>query len=392
MEVDNIGTDSNARLVYFDNNASTPPISDSIRDQSDSATAYFANSSAIHSLAGKTRELLEESRSVLLGEFPAKDFELIFTPSGSLANYFAVLGSLAAEGKSFQQLVVSGFEHSSIHGFTEIGAGLPVIECRSQQSGVPDLDDLRRIVAKARSLVCVMHVNHELGTIFPVVSISKIVRDHGGILLVDGVQSFGKFLLAPCVDAIDILTFSAHKFHGPKGLGGIIKRRSVKLAQIMPGGVQEGGIISGTVNVPGAVAAKRAIEYSRSHYWPHGGDPMLRDRLENFVSSRYPEAVVIGKTVPRSPLMTYICLPGLLQEDLVANFSKYGVCVGTGSACASRTLTGSSILARLGIPFPIARGGLRISLSCMNTLADAVRFEEVFDAVVDHARLASPFF
>ncbi len=259
--------------------------------------------------------------------------QVLFTSGATEANALCLLGALRHPENRCEQPVVSELEHSSVYDLAELPLERPVAVCRARPDGTPDLDHLQDLLDGRRSLVSMMHVNDETGVIFPVAEIAAITRRHGGLLHVDAAQSVGKMPLAELVAHADALTLSAHKFHGPLGVGAIaLFNPDFRLAPVLPGGRQDGGIRSGTVNVPAIAAAAGALDEAAATPPP---GPALRDRLEAFLPEQAPHCLVAGQSAPRPWTTSYACFPGLLQEDLIEGLSCRGVHVGTGAACAS---------------------------------------------------------
>ena len=224
--------------------------------------------------------------------------------------------------------------------------------------------------------------------IFPVAEIAAITHRHGGLLHVDAAQSAGKMPLDEVVAQADALTLSAHKFHGPLGVGAIaLLNPDFRLAPVLPGGGQEGGIRSGTVNVPAIAAA--AVAFDEAATSPPPG-PGLRDRLEAFLVEQVPHCLVAGSSAPRLWTTSYVCFPGLLQEDLIEALSGRGVHVGSGAACAS-ALDESRVLRAMGIASLYNQGGIRISFSLRTPAAALDRFIAVFPEAYAAAMEKSPY-
>jgi cysteine desulfurase len=312
----------------------------------------------------------------------------VFTSGATEANALTLLGALRHPQNRLQQLVVSALEHNSVHDFAELPCEWPVAVCRASPDGTPDLGHLQDLVAGRRSLVSMMHVNNETGVIFPVAAIAEIVHRHSGLLHVDMAQSAGKMPLGEVLAAADALTLSAHKFHGPLGVGAIaLPDPGFRMAPVLPGGGQEGGIKSGTVNVPAIAAA--AVALGDAMAMPPPG-PQLRDRLEAFLAMEVPHSLVAGRAARRLWTTSYVCFPGLLQEDLIEALSLRGVHVGSGAACAS-ALAESRVLRAMGIDSLFNQGGIRISLGLHTAAAAVDRFIEVFPEAYAAAMDKSPY-
>jgi cysteine desulfurase len=345
------------------------------------------NAASMHRLGVAARSCLEEARERFV-RYLGGEARVVFTSGATEGNGLCLLGALRHPASRLEQLVVSELEHSSVSRYLELPLERPVVACRARAEGIPDLDHLEHLVAGRRSLVSMMHVNNETGVIFPVADIAAIVERHEGLLHVDAAQSVGKMPLDEVLEHADALTLSAHKFHGPLGVGAIgVLRDRFHLAPVLAGGGQEDGIRSGTVNVPAIAAAAVALDEAAATPSPGSG---LRDRLEAFIEQRVPDCLVVGRQAPRLWTTSYICFPGLLQEDLIEALSSRGVHVGTGAACAS-ALHESGVLRSMGIESLYNQGGIRFSFSLRTPAAALERLMAVFAEAYAAAMEKSPY-
>ena len=319
-------------FAYLDNNATTAMSPAARKRMVELMAGPPGNTAALHGLGTAAQNVLEEARACFVRHLGGAA-QVLFTSGATEANALCLLGALRHPENRCEQLVVSELEHASVYDVAELPLDRPVAVCRARSDGTPDLDHLEDLIAGRRSLVSMMHVNNETGVIFPVAEIATIAHRHGGLLHVDAAQSAGKTPLDDVVAQADALTLSAHKFHGPLGVGAIaLLNPDFRLAPVLPGGGQEGGIRSGTVNVPAIAAA--AVAFDEAAASPPPG-PGLRDRLEAFLVEQVPHCLVAGQSAPRLWTTSYVCLPGLLQEDLIEALSCRGVHVGSGAACTS---------------------------------------------------------
>lgn len=372
--------------VYLDNNATTPLSPAALRCLNELLAGPPGNAASVHTPGVAARQRLEEARERFGRHLGGA--RVLFTAGATEANGLCLLGALRHPANRCEQLVVSELEHASVYDYVELGLERPVVACRARVEGVPDLDHLEHLVGGRPSLVSMMHVNNETGVIFPVAEIAAIVHRHGGLLHVDAAQSVGKMPLADVLDHADALTLSAHKFHGPLGVGAIgVLRPEFRLAPVLAGGGQEGGIRSGTVNVPAIVAAAVALDEAMATPAP---GPGLRDRLEALIEDCVPHCLVVGRRAPRLWTTSYICFPGLLQEDLIEALSDRGVYVGTGAACAS-ALHESRVLRSMGIESLYNQGGVRFSFSLHTPPAAVERVAAVFPEAYAVAMDKSPY-
>jgi len=374
-------------VAYLDNNATTPLSAAALERMQELLQALPGNAASMHRLGVAARDCLEQARARFAHHLGGTA-QILFTSGATEGNGLCLLGALRHPANRCEQLVVSELEHSSVYDYLELPPERPVVACKALASGIPDVDHLEQLVAGRRSLVSMMHVNNETGVIFPLADIAEIVHRHGGLLHVDAAQSVGKMALGEVLRHADALTLSAHKFQGPLGVGAIaVLRRQFQLAPVIAGGGQEGGVRSGTVNVPAIAAAAVALEEAAAAPAP---GPELRDDLEAFVERCVPHCLVVGRGAPRLWTTSYICFPGLLQEDLIEALSVRGVHAGTGSACNS-ALHESRVLRNMGIERLYNQGGVRFSFSRCTTRTALQRLVEVFPAAYADAMERSPY-
>jgi len=377
---------SNGPLAYLDNNATTAMSPVARKRMVELLGEPLGNAAAAHGLGAAARNILEEARACFVRHLGGAA-QVHFTSGATEANALCLLGALRQPENRCEQLVISELEHSSIYDLAELALERPVVVCRARPDGTPDLDHLQDLLADRRSLVSMMHVNNETGVIFPVAEIAALSHRHGALLHV-AAQSAGKMPLDEVVASADAVTLSAHKFHGPLGVGAIaLPNPQLHLAPILPGGGQEGGIRSGTVNVPAIAAAAVALDEAAAIPPP---GPGLRDRLEAFLLEEVPNCLVAGRSAARLWTTSYVCFPGLLQEDLIGALSCGGVHVGSGAACTS-ALSESRVLRSMGIAPLYNQGGIRISFSLRTPAAALDRFIAVFPEAYAAAMEKSPY-
>jgi len=373
--------------AYLDNNATTAMSPGAYERMAELMRGPPGNAAALHRLGAASRDAVEEARARFVRRLGGAA-QVVFTSGATEANALCLLGALRHSENRCERLVVSELEHGSVYDFAELALEWRVAVCRARPDGTPDLDHLQDLLAGQRSLVSMMHVNNETGVIFPVAEIAAITHRHGGLLHVDAAQSVGKMPLGEVVAHADAQTLSAHKFHGPLGVGAIaLLNPDFRLAPVLPGGGQEGGIRSGTVNVPAIAAAAVALDEAAATPLP---GPALRDRLEAFLMKHVPHCLVAGGSAPRLWTTSYVCFPGLLQEDLIEALSCRGVHVGTGAACTS-ALHESRVLRSMGMAPLYNQGGIRISFALRTPAAALDRFIEAFPEAYSAAMEKSPY-
>jgi len=364
-------------LTYLDHNATTP-LRPQAREAMLAALDAGGNPSSIHAQGRAARALVEDARKTIadcLGVLPAM---VIFTGVGTEANNFAI------KGAQVERIIISATEHSCVlEAAQATGKPLEIIPVSSD--GVIDLVALENSLSKdeGKVLVCLMLANNETGTIQPVRQAAEIAAQHGALIHTDAVQALGKIPVNFGLLGVDMMTLSAHKVGGPQGVGALILRDGVVLDKYIHGGGQELGRRGGTENVAGivgfAAAAKAAI----------GDMPekqpeirALRDLFESKLQQVSPDVVIFSNQVERLPNTSYIALKGMNAQTTLINLDLENIAVSTGSACSSGKVTGSRVLAEMGVPDDLRACALRISFGWNSTESDVTKFIEIWQRLV----------
>jgi cysteine desulfurase len=357
--------------VYLDWNATTP-LRPEARQAMAAAWDLAGNPSSVHAEGRQARRLVEGARAAISGAVGARPQDLVFTSGGTEANALALTPGLRrGVGEPAQRLLVSAIEHTSVLS----GGRFPPEAIGTIQvtgSGLIDIDHLRRLLAVGRpALVSVMLANNETGALQPVGEVADIVHEAGGLLHVDAIQALGKIPFDIKSLRADLITFSAHKVGGPKGVGALVLAEETQgLEPLLRGGGQELGRRAGTENVAGIAAfgaattaamAALAGDISRLH--------ALRERLENGLQQT-PGMIVFSAEVPRLPNTTLFTVPGLKAETAVIGFDLGGIAVSSGSACSSGKVQPSHVLAAMGFGKELAQGAVRLSMGWSTSEAD----------------------
>jgi cysteine desulfurase len=357
--------------VYLDWNATTP-LRPEARQAMAAAWDLAGNPSSVHAEGRQARRLVEGARAAISGAVGARPQDVVFTSGGTEANALALTPGLRrGVGEPAQRLLVSAIEHTSVLS----GGRFPPEAIGTIQvtgSGLIDIDHLRRLLAVGRpALVSVMLANNETGALQPVGEVADIVHEAGGLLHVDAIQALGKIPFDIKSLRADLITFSAHKVGGPKGVGALVLAEETQgLEPLLRGGGQELGRRAGTENVAGIAAfgaattaamAALAGDISRLH--------ALRERLENGLQQT-PGMIVFSAEVPRLPNTTLFTVPGLKAETAVIGFDLGGIAVSSGSACSSGKVQPSHVLAAMGFGKELAQGAVRLSMGWSTSEAD----------------------
>lgn len=378
--------------IYFDHNATTP-VSPTVADAMDAAQrGCFGNASSVHTFGQTAKSLLDEARSSVAALIGARASDVIFTGSGTESDNIAIRGiAAAAEHSGRRHLVASAIEHEAVLNTLKALAkqGWTTTLLPVGASGVVDPDDLAAALTDGTALVSVMHANNEIGTVQPVAELARLAHERGALFHTDAVQSAGKLPVDVGVLGIDLLSVSAHKFNGPKGVGALWVRRGSRLVAPLTGGRQERNRRAGTENVPGIAGLGVAARVAREKL-PTDGARLgaLRDRLEAGILDRVPGTVVNGAG-ERVPNTANISFDGVEAEALLIALDLEGIAVSTGSACSSGTLEPSHVLRAMGFSPHRAQNSIRFSLGLGNTDEDVTRTLDVMPSVVEKLRRLS---
>jgi cysteine desulfurase len=372
-------------MIYFDNNATTQIADEAVEAMLPFLKGNFGNPSSAHAVGSDVRRAIGEARSSVAELLGASPDEILFTSGGTESDNWAIRSALSADATR-NKIVTTKVEHEAVRKTCEQleSLGTEVIWLDVDSDGVLDLGQLRDSVDEHTALVSIMWANNETGVLFPIAEIAEIVKSRSDALVhVDAVNAVGKIEIDLSKTAIDLLSISAHKFHGPKGIGALFVRNGVNLPAMMIGGGQEGGRRAGTEAVHQIVGMGAAAKIVADPA-PMVAVEKLRDRLERSIIETIPNASVNGSR-PREhrlPNTSYISFENINGEMLLSAFDDHGVCVSTGSACNSETKTASPVLAAMNIPYSRAMGSIRFSLGRFNTEAEVDRVLELLPGLV----------
>ncbi|MEX0801887.1 MAG: cysteine desulfurase NifS [Candidatus Binatia bacterium] len=361
--------------IYFDNNATTRVLPEVFEAMAPFFTELYGNPSSIHGFGSQVGGRISQAREHVAALIGAADpVEVIFTSCGTEGDNAAIRGLLEAHPEK-RHIVTTQVEHPAVLGLCQHleKKGYRVTWLSVDQDGMLDLDELRDSVTSDTALVSVMYANNETGVIFPIEQIGEIVRAKGVPFHVDAVQAAGKLLIIVKNSPIDLLTISAHKFHGPKGVGALYVRRGITFSPFVIGGHQERNRRAGTENVPGVVGMGTAARLALKHLDDDFARvSTLRDQLQDSLLGSCPSARVNGDKAKRLPNTLNISFRYLEGESILVLLDQHGICASTGSACTSGSSEPSHVLRAMGIPPDWVQGAVRFSLSRLNT-EDEVR-------------------
>lgn len=370
---------------YLDYNA-TAPLRPEVRDAMAAALSLIGNPSSVHAEGRAARSAIEAAREKVATLVAARSEDVIFTSGATEANALA----LAAQAGEAWHCYLSAVEHPSVLSggrfFRETTTVIPVTA-----DGVADLAILAKQLEKHhlggwRPIVSLMVANNETGAVQPVAEASKIAHSAGGLLHTDAVQAAGRIRLDMATLGADMLSLSAHKIGGPKGVGALVLGNGASVEPLIKGGGQERRRRAGTENVAGIVGFGVAAELASADLAKVAAIAALRDELEAAARVIAPDLVVLSSRVPRLPNTTCIAVPGVKAETLVIGLDLAGVAVSSGSACSSGKVEASHVLSAMGVPEEVTHGAIRVSLGFATKRADIENFLKAFDELVKRLR------
>ena len=382
-------------MIYLDNAATTRTAPEVVEAMLPYFTEYYGNAGSIYGLAGESRKALLRSRETIAGTLGAEANEIYFTAGGSESDNWALKAVFEAWQDKGRHIITSRIEHHAVLHTCEylekMGARVTYLDVDSE--GLVDPGQLERAIRPDTILISVMAANNEVGTIQPVKEIGEIAAAHGILFHTDAVQAFGQLPIQVDDDYIDMLSSSAHKINGPKGMGFLYIRKGVKIRSFIHGGAQERKRRAGTENVPGIVgyacAAKRAVDSMEERT---KRERNLRNHLINRIMKEIPYVRLNGDPEKRLPNNVNVSLQFIEGESLLIMLDMEGICVSSGSACTSGSLDPSHVLLAIGLPHEIAHGSLRMTLGEDTTKEELDYVVEKLKGIVEHLRAMSPLY
>jgi len=379
--------------VYLDNNATTQVAPEVLNEMLPYFTTFYGNPSSMHTFGGNVGMKIKQAREKVADLLGALPEEIIFTACGTESDNTAVWAALRANpGK--RHIITSTVEHPAIRNLTDyLGRrGYRVTFVPVDGSGHLDQDFLFKHLGDDTALVSLMWANNETGVIFPVEEIAEQVHARGITFHTDAVQAVGKIPINLDDSKIHMLSLSGHKLHAPKGIGALYVRRGTKFAPFLMGGHQERGRRGGTENVAGIIGLGKAAELALDKMDDENGRiRALRDKLENELLRRIPNAMINGDREKRLPNTTSIAFEYIEGEAILLLMDEYNICASSGSACTSGSLEPSHVLRAMNVPLTCAHGSIRFSLSIYNTDEEIDLVIDKLPPIVDRLRRMSPF-
>lgn len=379
--------------VYADNAATTKISQRAKQAMLDCMEQYYGNPSSLHTVGQEAKTVLEEAREKIAGLLGASPREIYFTSGGSEADNQAILTAAYNGAKKGKKHIIStAFEHHAVlHTLKKLEKeGFEVTLLDVHREGLVRPEELEAAIREDTALVTIMYVNNEVGTIQPIRELGAICRSKGVVFHTDAVQAVGHIPVNVQEDNIDMLSLSAHKFHGPRGVGVLYVKRSIPVRNLIEGGAQERGKRAGTENLPAIVGMAAALEEAIAHMAEDNQKTAyLRDKLIHGLT-QIPHSCVNGDLEHHVAGTANFCFEGIEGESLLLLLDQQGICASSGSACTSGSLEPSHVLLALGVPVEVAHGSLRLSIGPENTEQEIDHILQAVPQVVARLRDMSP--
>lgn len=379
--------------IYVDNAATTKMSRKAIDAMLPYMDVIYGNPSSLHTVGQKANEALSSARERIASYLGCTAREIYFTSGGSEADNQAIISAATAGAKKGKKHIIStAFEHHAVlHTLEKLkkqGFDVELLDVHSY--GNITADEVKKAIRDDTCLVTVMYANNEIGSVLPIAEIGKVCREAGVTFHTDAVQAAGHLHINVAEQNIDMLSLSAHKFHGPKGVGVLYAKKGIVLTPLIEGGAQERGKRAGTENIPGIMGMAEALADACDHIDENAKKVgALRDRLIEGLS-KIPHSALNGGTENRLPGNVSFCFEGIEGESLLLLLDAKGICASSGSACTSGSLDPSHVLLAIGRPHEIAHGSLRLSLCEENTDADVDYMLAEIPKIVEYLRGMSP--
>jgi cysteine desulfurase len=381
------------KVIYLDHASTTPTDAEVVATMLPWFTEEYGNPATVYSLGLTAAQAVQNARESIARHLGAESEEIYFTSGGTESDDWAILGTAEAQQKKGRHLITSAVEHHAVLESMEYleKHGYEITRIPVNSGGVVDPQSVRQAIRPDTVLVSVMHANNEVGTIQPIAEIGKITREAGVLLHVDAVQTAGKQPLDVKELGVDMMSVSAHKFYGPKGVGLMYLRKRTRISPLFHGGGQEKGRRAGTHNVPGIIGMAKAFDLAAERMSDDATrEAALRDRLWQGLSGSIESIYLNGDPLRRLPGNLNVRLDGIEGEAMILMLDMEGICVSSGSACTTGSLEPSHVLLAMGIPAEQAHGSLRITLGRSTTQDDIDHFIKVFPPIVKRLREMSP--
>jgi len=381
--------------IYFDNAATTPVAEEVFEQMQNYFKNEYGNPSSIYSFARNAKNAVDDARASVARLIGADAGRIIFTGSGTEADNWAIKGVAEACANKGNHIITTAFEHHAVLHTCEYleKKGYEVTYLPVSKNGLVSAEDVAKAIKPTTILITVMFANNEIGTIQPIAEIGSIARDRGVLFHTDAVQAVGHIPIDVKQMNIDLLSMSAHKIYGPKGVGALYVGRNVKLPSFLHGGGQEYGKRAGTENVAGIAGFGKAAELALEGMTRETSRVLaLRERLVDGVLNTIPHSRLNGDRAKRLPGNASFIFEFIEGESVLLMLDMKGFCASSGSACTSGSLDPSHVLLSIGLPHELAHGSLRLTLGKFNTEQEVDQLLEILPGVVDKLRQMSPLY
>lgn len=383
------------KLIYLDHAATTYVKPQVLEAMLPYFTERFGNASSVYTIGRESKKAIEESRDKVAMAIGAQSREVFFTGSGSEADNWAIKGVAYANKNKGNHIITTKIEHHAVLHTCQYleSEGFEVTYLPVDENGLVTPEQVRDAIKPNTILITIMFANNEIGTVQPIAAIGKVAREKGVCFHTDAVQAVGNIPINVVDMNIDLLSLSAHKFYGPKGVGALYIRKGVKITSFLHGGAQERGRRASTENIAGIVGLAKAIELATVNLEQHNKKLIeLRDRTIDEIMKSIPFVKLNGDRYKRLPGNVNFSFEFIEGESLLLMLDMKGIAASSGSACTSGSLDPSHVLMAIGLPHEIAHGSLRISFGDENTHEDVDYLLEVLPIIVQRLREMSPLY
>ena len=382
-------------MIYMDNAATTRMSERAFEAMRPFFMEQFANAAGTYSFANASKEAVETARKQVAKVIGAKSAEIFFTSGGTESDNWALKGVAQAYAAKGKHIIISAIEHHAIlhsaQALEKQGWDLTILPV--DEYGMVSVDELEKAMREDTVLVSIMAANNEIGTIQPLKAIGELCSSRGVLFHTDAVQAYAHIPLKVDEMKIDLLSASAHKFHGPKGVGFLYVRKGVRLTPFMDGGAQEKKRRAGTTNVAGIVGMGAAAQEAHENMEEAMAKvAALRDHMIARIASEIPHCRLNGHPTERLPGNVNFCFRFIEGEGMLMLLDYNGICASSGSACTSGSLDPSHVLLAIGLPHEIAHGSLRMSLSEETTMEEADKAVDALKEIIPRLRSMSPLY
>ena len=383
------------KRIYLDYAATTPMRSEVLGAMQPYLTEAFGNPSSIYSYGHEAKAAMDKARTAVAGLLGARGEEIVFTGGGTEADNFAIKGVAFANRSKGNHIITSSIEHHAVLETCEFmeTQGFTVTYLSVDEYGMVNPDDVKKAITPETILITIMHANNEIGTIQPISEIGKIAHEAGVYFHTDAVQTAGHIPSDVNELNVDMLSTSAHKLYGPKGVGALYIRRGTRIVPLIHGGEQENNRRASTENVAGIVGFGKAAELAKLELEEESVRiTSMRERLIDNLVTKVEEIQLNGHPTRRLPNNINLTVAYTEGESIVLNLDLKGICASTGSACTSSSLEPSHVLVAIGLPQEIAYSSFRMTLGKWNTDEDIDRVIQVLPEVIANLRAMSPLY